>query len=409
MDNRKNIFDMSKNLPLLPRIVTDVSELWRVIYGSQRVVYGCLRLTTSWRSLRNRKKYPCMWTRYYAQRKCQICDIEIEDEFHFMFVCPLYNADRTKLLPRYYRINPSMQKFINLMNETNARLTNRVAKFVYKSFKTRTAYFSQHWNSYLYVVISTDDFVSVSVAWIFPETPLKANGVPGSVRGSTPALRIVCWGILHSLLHYKWHENSELSCVTFAVFVTCWCHCNYVHLFSCTGLWPYEVWNKTYLLTNIFCIIGYKNPSPSRQLLDRIKCTVQRSHELTHWGRVTHICVGYLTIIGSDNVLSPGRRQAIIWTNAGILLIGTLGTNVSEILAEIITFSFKKMYLKVSSAKRRPFCLGLNVLKESNGEISRLQRIKVTITWWRVSVINSTHRGRVTHISIHKQDRHRFR
>ena len=42
---------------------------------------------------------------------------------------------------------------------------------------------------------------------------------------------------------------------------------------------------------------------------------------LTHWGRVTHICVTKLTAIGSDNGLSPARRQAIIWTNAGILLI----------------------------------------------------------------------------------------
>ena len=51
---------------------------------------------------------------------------------------------------------------------------------------------------------------------------------------------------------------------------------------------------------------------------------------LTHWGRVTHICVSKLTIIGSDHGLSPGRRQAIIWTNAGILLIRPLGTNFSE-------------------------------------------------------------------------------
>ena len=85
---------------------------------------------------------------------------------------------------------------------------------------------------------------------------------------------------------------------------------------------------------------------------------------LTQWGRVTHICVSKLTIIGSDNGLSPDRRQAIIWTNAGILSIGPLGTNFSEILIEILTFSFKKMSLKVSSAKRRPFCLGLNVLNE---------------------------------------------
>ena len=80
-------------------------------------------------------------------------------------------------------------------------------------------------------------------------------------------------------------------------------------------------------------------------------------YELTHWGRVTHICVGNLTITGSDNGLSPDRRQAIIWTNAGILLIGPLWTNV-----EIPIFSFKKMRLKESSAKWRPCCLGLNVL-----------------------------------------------
>ena len=60
--------------------------------------------------------------------------------------------------------------------------------------------------------------------------------------------------------------------------------------------------------------------------------------ELTHWGRATHICVRKLTNIGSDNGLSPGRRQAIIWTNVGILLIGPLETNFSEILIENHTF-----------------------------------------------------------------------
>ena len=59
---------------------------------------------------------------------------------------------------------------------------------------------------------------------------------------------------------------------------------------------------------------------------------------LTHWGRVTHICVSKLSIINSNNGLAPDRRQAIIWTNAGILLIGSLGTNYSDILIEIHTF-----------------------------------------------------------------------
>ena len=85
--------------------------------------------------------------------------------------------------------------------------------------------------------------------------------------------------------------------------------------------------------------------------------------KLTHCGRMTHICVGKLTIIGSDNSLSPERRQAIIWTNVGILLVGPLGTNSNEILIAIQTFSFKKMHLKISSAKWRPFCFGLDVLK----------------------------------------------
>ena len=79
---------------------------------------------------------------------------------------------------------------------------------------------------------------------------------------------------------------------------------------------------------------------------------------------MTHICVSKITIIGSDNGLPPGRRQAIIWTNAGILLIESLGTNFSEILIAIHTFSFKKMHLNMSSGKWRPFCLGLNVLRE---------------------------------------------
>ena len=90
--------------------------------------------------------------------------------------------------------------------------------------------------------------------------------------------------------------------------------------------------------------------------------TLEPLLQITHWGRVTHICVGKLTNIGSDNGLSPGRRQAIIWTNAGILLIGPLGTNFSEFLIVIHTFSFNKMHLKMSSVKWRPFCLGLNVI-----------------------------------------------
>ena len=49
-------------------------------------------------------------------------------------------------------------------------------------------------------------------------------------------------------------------------------------------------------------------------------------------------------IIGSDNGLLPGRHQAIIWSNAGKLLIGPLGTNFSEISIEIHILLLKKMH-----------------------------------------------------------------
>ena len=74
-------------------------------------------------------------------------------------------------------------------------------------------------------------------------------------------------------------------------------------------------------------------------------------HHLTHWGRVMHIWVSKLIIIGSDNGLWPGRRQDIIWTNYGILLIRIFRTHFSEIVSEIHTFSFKKMHFKMSSGK----------------------------------------------------------
>ena len=52
-------------------------------------------------------------------------------------------------------------------------------------------------------------------------------------------------------------------------------------------------------------------------------------------------------IIGSDNGLSLDRLQAIIRTNAGMVLIGPLETNFSEILIKNHIFSFNKIHLKI--------------------------------------------------------------
>ena len=103
---------------------------------------------------------------------------------------------------------------------------------------------------------------------------------------------------------------------------------------------------------------------------------------LTHWGRVTHICVGKLTIIDSDNGLSPGRRQAIIWTNPEILLIRPLRINFGEILKGIQIFHSRKCTWKCRLPNGvhlfRPQCVKV---RQGNGQ-------------WPLQTMGSSHRSR---------------
>ena len=132
---------------------------------------------------------------------------------------------------------------------------------------------------------------------------------------------------------------------------------------------------------------------------------------------MTHICVGKTTIIGSDNGLSPVKRQVIIRTNAGMLLNGPLRTIFSEILSKIYTFNFKKMHLNISSAKWRPFCLGLNVLiktmLESAGhrttalQVTRIGDWRHWVRWhlWLATIVMSQQGLCHSIIKIHKKHR----
>ena len=164
-------------------------------------------------------------------------------------------------------------------------------------------------------------------------------------------------GIAWAVTAWKLHDTVIHNIVTYPQLAReglnwRWCTYPMMHHF--------HVPQCTIFVTN-WCIVWYLSVALSDDLWGVATHHVFVS-TLTHWGRVTHICVGKLTIIGSDNGLSPGRRQAIIWTNAGILLIRTLGTNLSEILGKIHSFSLSKMHLKMSSAKWRLFGLGLNEL-----------------------------------------------
>ena len=129
------------------------------------------------------------------------------------------------------------------------------------------------------------------------------------------------------------------------------------HLSPCSNGWM-----RKHAFMSIF-VVGHQ-----RIILTGV-LPIHNSISLTHWGRVMHICVGRLTIIVSDNGTSPDRCQDIIWTTAGILLIGPLGTNFNEIFYQnsciyIQENAFKNIVCKTAAILSQPQCV--NPLRPSD-------------------------------------------
>ena len=80
-----------------------------------------------------------------------------------------------------------------------------------------------------------------------------------------------------------------------------------------------------------------------------------KPHFLTPWGWVKHICISKLTIIGSDNGLLPGRHQAIIWTNTGILLSGKENA-FENVIYEMEASSSRPQCVHLFGCEARIFC-----------------------------------------------------
>ena len=73
-----------------------------------------------------------------AERICGHCDSrDIEDEYHFVLICSKYGALRNTYIPRYFIRNPSVHKFIELLNSSNTRTLNNLAIFTIKALKLR--------------------------------------------------------------------------------------------------------------------------------------------------------------------------------------------------------------------------------------------------------------------------------
>ena len=72
------------------------------------------------------------------ERKCVYCELnDIEDEYHFVLRCSKYQILRHQYIPRYFTINPSMFKFLELLNSNKLKTLNKLAVFIIKAFQLR--------------------------------------------------------------------------------------------------------------------------------------------------------------------------------------------------------------------------------------------------------------------------------
>ena len=133
------------------------------------------------------------------------------------------------------------------------------------------------------------------------------------------------WVNITDITQYKLVENYSFENIV----SSSWGHYFDIYVLYSPNLFsPYRwVYTLHYCQIAIDCVSTASSEEPVRddhrqKMLLRVsstESTIDTRGVLTHWGRVTHICVSELTIIGSDNGLPPGRRQAIIWNNAGLL------------------------------------------------------------------------------------------
>ena len=105
-----------------------------------------------------------------------------------------------------------------------------------------------------------------------------------------------------------------------------------------------------------------------------LEMTLTFNKELTHRGQVTFICFSKLCFICPDNGSSPIRHKPLSGSSLiGSSLIRPIGTHFSEFRIKMKQYSFKKMSLKRSSAKWRPFCPVPKVWRTMGGLASILR------------------------------------
>jgi hypothetical protein len=118
----KPVFELEMYLNKLPRKCRTALCRLRLASHKLRIVTGRYAQSQTARNL----------------RVCEMCDTgDIEDEYHFVIVCPAYNSLRVKYLKPFYYRHRSVHKFIELMQSVNVTMLTKLSKFVQEAFAAR--------------------------------------------------------------------------------------------------------------------------------------------------------------------------------------------------------------------------------------------------------------------------------
>ena len=73
----------------------------------------------------------------FNERICQVCNSDIETEFHFLLICPYFDHLRQEFIPSYFYMHPSEVKFKILMNKDDTDLKTKICQYLILALKLR--------------------------------------------------------------------------------------------------------------------------------------------------------------------------------------------------------------------------------------------------------------------------------
>ena len=75
------------------------------------------------------------------ERYCNYCNLhDLEDEYHFIIICPCYEELRKKYIKPYYYVRPSVHKFIDLLNSSNKLILKNLSLYIKFALSLRTTF-----------------------------------------------------------------------------------------------------------------------------------------------------------------------------------------------------------------------------------------------------------------------------